>query len=112
MLMLADVPSRRTWGYPAKEKSDFPRLLRRWHEEVASKLNDGCKLSLIHFHSDSAAEFQSVEVRKLLDSWGTRQTTSPVDTPELYGVIEEINGVVYGMAFAFILAAGLPSIFC
>ncbi len=109
VLMLVDVYSRRTWGYPARMKSEAPVLLNRWYNEEAGKTEGG--FNFIHFHSASAAEFLSEAMVARLNSWGVRQTSSPRDTPELNGVVEQVNGRVYKMALAMLLQAKLPPTF-
>ena len=113
VLVLVSQTSRRVWAYPARERTagEFLRLLRRWHEEEAALQQGGYALQFVHFHSDSAAEFLSKEAHDQFIKWGVKQTASPADTPELNGIVEEVNGQIYARALTMLLHSGLPQVF-
>jgi hypothetical protein len=102
MLILVDVYTRMTFGFPLKHKSEAAGRIMEWMRGV--QVQQGVKVA--EFHSDGGGEFVSNELKKFFVENGTIATVTVPHTPQHNGIVERKNRHIGTMLRSTLHAAG------
>ena len=91
------------WCMPMTCKSDALGVIRSWFASCIKPYS----ISIHSVHSDQGAELISEDVRAFFREEVHRtQTWNPTDTPEMNGLVEQLNGELNRMTLASLLHSG------
>ncbi len=107
VLNIIDSATKYFWSFPMKTKTEASTLeaVTSWFAIDIGQID----LKVRRIHTDGGGEFTGARIREFItQTVKAEHTWSPPDTPEMNGLVEELNGELGRMTLANLLNVGRP----
>ena len=96
--------SRTTWIYLMKSRDEVPRIIKQFHNMIATQFGVQIKV----FRSDNAKEYMHRELHEFYANRGILFQTSCAYTPQQNGIAERKNRHLLGVTRSLLLGMNVP----